>query len=66
MTARLAFRLSDGKWLHIRRITHDTVELKICSDIVCEPAEFQCRIHEGEFVRIILDAIQKTFKNETS
>jgi hypothetical protein len=66
MAARLAFRLSDGKWLHIRRITHDTVELKICSDIVREPDEFHCRIHEDEFVKIILDTIEKRFKNETS
>ena len=64
MAARLVFRLSDEKWLHIRRITHDTVELKICSDKVREPDEFHCRIHEDAFVGIILEAIQTGLKYE--
>jgi hypothetical protein len=64
MGARLAFRLPDGKWLHIRRVTHDTVELKICFDIVREPDVFHCHLHEDEFVKVILDAIQTWFKNE--
>ena len=64
MAARLAFRLSEGKWLQIRRITHDTVELKICFDKVHEPDEFHCRIHEDEFVNIIVDAIQTKWKQQ--
>jgi hypothetical protein len=66
MTARLAFQLSDGKWLHIRRVKHDTVELKICSDIVREPHHFQCRIHQDEFVQVVLEAIEKGFQKESS
>lgn len=62
MAARLAFQLPEGKWLEIRRVTHDTVELKICSDRVHEPDEFFCRIHEEEFVGVITDAIAAKWK----
>lgn len=64
MSARLAFRLSEGKWLEIRRMTHDRVDLKICSDRVHEPDEFSCRIYEEEFVRVIMEAIETKWKKE--
>lgn len=62
MAARLAFQFPEGKWLQIRRVTHDTVELKICSDKVHEQHEFFCRIHEEEFVQVIMDAIETKWK----
>lgn len=62
MAARLAFQLPEGKWLEIRRMTHDTVEVKICSDKVHEPDEFFCRIPEEEFVSLIMAAIAAKWK----
>ncbi|WP_078411131.1 hypothetical protein [Priestia abyssalis] len=64
MAARLAFRLPEGKWLEIRRMTHETVEVKICSDRVHEPNEFFCRIPEEKFVNLIMDAIGASWKQE--
>ncbi|MDQ0242769.1 hypothetical protein J2S09_000305 [Bacillus fengqiuensis] len=64
MAARLAFRLPEGKWLEIRRMTHQIVDVKICSDRVHEPDEFFCRIHEEEFVHVIMDAIEAKWKKE--
>ncbi|MFC3882499.1 hypothetical protein ACFOU2_02985 [Bacillus songklensis] len=64
MAARLAFRLPGEKWLQIRRVAHDTVELKICFDKVHKPDEFVCRIHEDEFIQIILRELEHRLINE--